>query len=90
MFGDRNSNSRERDLGSLINGSEGRQDLQTFSNREGSSHENEIRDFSNRNESDREGRLIESINMLSGEMNARMSREMETMMTLCKPRSVGV
>ena len=42
--------------------------------------ENEIRDISNRNELVREGRLIKSFNMLSGEMNARMSREMETMM----------
>ena len=42
--------------------------------------ENEIMDIRNRNEPVRDGRLVESINMLSGEMNARMSREMETMM----------
>ena len=42
--------------------------------------EKEIRGIDKRNEPVREGRLIESINMLSGEMNARMSREMETMM----------
>ena len=50
-----------------------------FPNRENSSLENEIRDISNRNEPVREGRLIESINMLSGEMNARMFRGRQKM-----------
>ena len=80
LLGDGNSNSIKRELDSLINGPERQQDLQTFPNRETSSQENEIRDISNRNEPIGEGRLIESINMLSGEMDARMSREMETMM----------
>ena len=44
--------------------------------------ENEIRNIDSRNEPVRESRLMESINMLSGEMNARMSREMEVMMDL--------
>ena len=60
MLGDGNSNSIGRELDSLINCPERPYDFQFFPNRENSS----------------QGRLIESINMLSGEMNARMSREM--------------
>ena len=82
MLGDGNSNSIERELDSLINVPDRPQDFQSFPNREISSQENEIGDIDNRNEPVREGRLIESINVLSGEMNARMSREMETMMEL--------
>ena len=59
---------------------ERQQDFQSLPNRENSSLENEIRDIDSRNEPVRESKLIESVNMLSGEMNARMSREMETMM----------
>ena len=80
MLGDGNSNSIERELDSLINAPDRQQDFQSFPNRENSSQENEIRDIDNRNEPIGEGRLIESINTLSGEMNARMSREMESMM----------
>ena len=80
MLGDGNSNSIERDLDSLINVPDGRRDYRSFPNRENSSQENEIRDINNQNEPVREERLIGSINTLSGEMNARMSREMETMM----------
>ena len=82
MLGERNSNSIERELDSLINAPEGQQDFQSFPNRENSSQENEIRNIDSRNEPVRERRLMESINMLSGEMNARMSREMEAMMDL--------
>ena len=82
MLGGRSSNSIERELDSLINVPEGQRDFQSFPNRENSSQENEIRDIDSRNEPVRESRLIESINTLSGEMNARMSREMETMMDL--------
>ena len=80
MLGDGNSNSTERELDSLINAPDRQQDFQSFPNRENSSQENEIRDIDNRNEPIGESRLIESINTLSGEMNARMSREMESMM----------
>ena len=69
-------------MDSLINVPERQQDFQSFPNRENSSQENEIRDIDNRKEPDRESRLVESITMLSGEMNARMSREMEAMMDL--------
>ena len=79
MLGDGNSNSIERELDSLINAPDRQQDFQSFPNRENSSQENEIRDIDSRNEPIGEGRLIESINTLSGEMNARMSREMESM-----------
>ena len=82
MLGEGNSNSKERELDSLINVPERQQDFQSFPNRENSSQENEIRDIDSRNEPVRESRLVESINMLSGEMNARMSREMEAMMDL--------
>ena len=82
MLGERNSNSIERELDSLINVPEGQRDFQSFPNRENSSQENEIRDIDSRNEPVRESRLIESINTLSGEMNARMSREMEAMIDL--------
>ena len=82
MLGEGNSKSIERELDSLITAPEGPQDFRSFPNRENSSQENEIRDIDSRNEPVRESRLLESINMLSGEMNARMSREMETMMDL--------
>ena len=82
MLGEGNSNSKERELDSLINVPERQQDFQSFANRENSSQENEIRDIDSRNEPVIESRIVESINMLSGEMNARMSREMEAMMDL--------
>ena len=82
MLGEGNSNSIEKELESLINVPERQQDFQSFPSRENSSQENEIRDIDRRNELVRESRLIESINMLSGEMNARMPREMETMKDL--------
>ena len=77
MLVDGNSNSIERELDGLINAPERRQDFQSFPNRENSSQDIEIRDIDNRNEP---VRLIESMNMLSGEMNTRLSLEMETMM----------
>ena len=77
LLGEGNSNSIERELDSLINVPERQQDFQSFPNRENLSQENEIRDIDSRNEPARESRLVESIIMLSGEMNARMSREME-------------
>ena len=79
-LGDGKSNSIERQLDSLINVPERRQDLQSFPNRANSSLENKIRDIDCKNEPVRESRLPESISILSGEMNARMFREMETMM----------
>ena len=80
-LGDGNSISIEREIDSPINAPERQRDFQSFPNRKNSSsQENEIRDISNRNEPVREERLIKSINILSGEMIARMSREMETMM----------
>ena len=82
MLGEENSNSIERELDSLINAPEGQQDFQSFPNRENSSQENEIRNIDSRNELVRESRLMESINMLSGDMNARMSSEMEAMLDL--------
>ena len=95
MLGDGNSNSIERQLDSLINVRERRQDLQSFPNRANSSLENKIRDIDCRNEPVRESRLLESISILSGEMNARMSREMETIMDgmqtqICRAISSGI
>ena len=74
MLGDGNSNSIERELDSLINVPEGQRDFRSFPNRENSSQDYEIRDIGNRKEHVREERLIESIDTLSGEKNARMSR----------------
>ena len=82
MLGNGSSNSIERPLDSLIVGPERQQDLQFFPSRENSSQENEIVVISTRNEPVRVGRLIESINMLSGEVNARMSRKKKTMIDL--------
>ena len=82
MLRERKSNSMERELDSPIIVPEGQQDFMSFPNRENLSQENEIRVINGRNVSVSESRLIELINMLSGEMNARMSREMETMMDL--------
>ena len=82
MLVEGNPNSIKRELDRLINDPERQQDFQSFPNRENSSQENEIRDIDSRNEPVRESRLIESINMLSGKMNARMSREMAAMMDL--------
>ena len=86
MLGDGNSNSIERELDSLINVPERRQDFQSFPNRENYSSEKEFRDIDSGNETVRESILIESINMLSGDMNARMSREMKTMMDVMHTR----
>ena len=80
MLGEGKSNSIERELDSLNNVPERQQDFQSFPNRDVSSLENEIRDIDSRNEPVRESRLMESINMFSGEVNAKMSQEMETMM----------
>ena len=82
MLGGGNSNSIERELDNLINVPDRQQDFQSFPNKENSSQEIEIRNIDSRNEPVRESRLMESINMLSGEMNARMSREMEAMVDL--------
>ena len=82
MLGGGNSSFVERELDSLIKVPERQQDFQSFPNRENSSEENEIRDIDSRNEPVREGRLMESINMLSKEMNARMFREIEMMIDL--------
>ena len=82
MLGEGNSNCIGRELDSLFNVPDRQQDFQSFPNRENSSQKNEIRDIDSRNEPVRESTLMESINMLSGEMNARMSREMETMTDL--------
>ena len=82
MLSEGKSNSIEKELDSLNNVRERQQDFQSFPNRGNSSQENEIRDIDSRNEPVRESRLVESINMLSGEMNAKMSREMETMLDL--------
>ena len=79
MLGDRNWNFIERELYCPNIGTERQQYFQSFPNRKNSSQEKEIREISNRNELVREGRLVESIRMMSGEMNATMSREMETM-----------
>ena len=51
-------------------------------NRESSSEENEIGDIENRIGSVRKEGLSESINILSDEMYARFSREMDSMMDL--------
>ena len=82
MLDEGNSNSIERELDSLINVPEGQHDFQSFPNRENSSQEYEIRDIDSENVPVRESRLMESIIKLSGEMNARMQSEMETMMDL--------
>ena len=49
MLGDGNSNSIERELDSLINVPERRQDFQSFPNRENSTLEIEIRDIDSGN-----------------------------------------
>ena len=87
MLGDGNSNSIERELDHLNNGPERQQDFQSFPNRESSSQENEIRDISDRNEPVMEGILVQSIIMLSSEMNARMSRKMKTMMNFTQTQN---
>ena len=74
------TNSIERELDSIINGSEGELDLEPLPNRENSSQENEIRDIGKRNELGRG--LPETNNILSDELNARFSREMDSLMDL--------
>ena len=82
VLGGDNSNSIERELDSIINVPEGHQDTQSLPNRESSFQENEIRDIENRNGSVRQEGLSESNNILSDEMNASFSREMDSMMDL--------
>ena len=64
------------------NGPDRQQDLQSLSNRENSSQEIEIRDIENRNGSIRREGLSEPINILSDEINARFSWQMDSLMNL--------
>ena len=89
MLGEGNTNSMERELDSIIIGPEGQWDMQFLPNRENSSQENEIRDIDNRNGTVRQEGLSESNNILTDEMNARFSREMDSMMNLMQSQTNG-
>ena len=80
LLGEGNTNSIERELDSINNCPEGQPDTQSLANRQNSSQENEIRDIGNRNEPVRQEVVSGSINILSDEMNARFSRDMDSMM----------
>ena len=82
MLGGCISNSIEKVLDSMINGPVGHHDTHPLPNTENSSQENEIRDIENRNGSVRQEGLSESINILSDEMNARFSHQMDSLMAL--------
>ena len=64
------SNSIERELDNAINGPERYQDSESLPNRENSSQGNGIRNNDARNGPDRKVGLAESVEILSGEMNA--------------------
>ena len=61
MLGEGNTNSKERELDSLINGPEGQQDFQSLPNRETSTQVNEIRKIVNRRGSIKQEGLSESL-----------------------------
>ena len=80
MLGRDNFNSIERELDEMT--PEGHQDTQSLPNRGSSSQVNEMRVIENRYGSVRQERVSESFKILSDEMNARFSREMDSMMDL--------
>ena len=80
MLKERNSNSLERELDNVLNRREGHQDSASVPNREGSFQENEIRNRYNGNDTTFRDRLTESIDISSGEMNARLSQEIDSLM----------
>ena len=75
LLGERKSNSIERDLDSIINCRQ--QDFQSLPNREKSFQDNEFRGIDIK-----EKELFELINICSSEMNAILSREMDSLMNL--------
>ena len=75
MLGDRKSNSIERELDNVINCPHGHKNFESLPNRGSSYQENEIKNIDNRNEPNRQDGLADSIEILSSEMNARLSQE---------------
>ena len=51
-------------------------------NSENSYQDNEVRDIDNKNSPTRRDELVESIEILSGELNARLSQEMDSLMSM--------
>ena len=90
MLGDGNTNSIERELDNVINCLDRHQDFESLRKRGSSSQEKEIRNFDNRNRPVRQDGLAGSIEILSSEMKARLSQEMDSLMNLIAGRiSIG-
>ena len=84
MLGEGNSKPLDRELDNVFNGPEGQQDSESVLNRECSSQENEIRNIYRRKNSVGHDRLTKSIEILSGELNARMSKELDSLVDTMK------
>ena len=82
MLGNWNWNSLERDLDNVINCPDRHQDFESLPNRGSSSQEIEIRNIDMRNSPFRQNGLEESVEILSSEMNAILSQEMDSLMNL--------
>ena len=78
MLSERNTNLFKRDSENVINGPEGYQDSGSLPNRGNSLQENEVRNIDNGNNPTRRDGLVKSIEILSGELNARLSQEMDS------------
>ena len=83
MLGDETSDLFERKLAKTINGSIGHNDTEVVSsNRRNSSPVNQIKDFNVENEIPRHDRLIESMENFSNEINLRLSKELDSLMSM--------
>ena len=67
-------------IDNVLNGREGLQNSESEQNGEISSQENGIRDIYNGNDTAGRDRLTESIEIISGEMNARLSQDIDSLM----------
>ena len=88
MLGDGNSSFIERELDKIMNGSEGHQEIECSPNRGDSFQKTEISHTDNRNGPNRQDGLAESIVIVSSEMNARLSQEMNSLMQTQNKRAV--
>ena len=83
LLADENSNHIERELANTINCSVGHNDTEAFSNDTGnSSQNNDIRNSNVENEIPRHDRQMESMEIFPIEINMRISRGMDFLMSM--------
>ena len=82
-LGKNNSKLIERDLDNILNGSLGQEDSGANSNhRENSSQEIETRNIGNENVNHWPDKLLKSMEILSGEVNLRLSQVMDPLLNI--------